>query len=148
MKPLKEAYTRAITAANKPITDRYIQELKRLKAEAMKAGALEDAVAIDKEITSFSSSSEDAATNLKKNDPIVGRWNYNNGNICEYTSDGFVTLNAKTIGIWRRKPQGGYIVAFTRDFAGGSHDDLSLDPSGKFFDAKGRSSTIKVDRVR
>ncbi len=83
----------------------------------------------------------------KKNDPIVGRWDYNNGNVCDFTPDGFVVLNAKVIAIWRIKPQGGYVVAFTRDFWG-IHDDVVIDPSGAFFKGKGAKSTTKVDRVR
>lgn len=50
---LKDSYNRAIRAANKPIMEQYIAELRRLKTEATKAGRLSDAVAIDKEISSF-----------------------------------------------------------------------------------------------
>ncbi|MEM9366864.1 MAG: hypothetical protein AAGD07_12795 [Planctomycetota bacterium] len=70
-------------------------------------------------------------------DPIVGKWRYHNNNICDYTADGWVTLNGKAIGLWRRTTGRQYVVAFVRAFAKGVSDDMVLSADGKTIAASG-----------
>src|SRR4051812_7793942 len=51
---LKRAYKQSIEAASKPIRERYLADLRKLQEQATRAGKLEDAIAIKKEVDSLS----------------------------------------------------------------------------------------------
>ncbi len=68
---LKENYERAIERANRPITSKYVQELKAMKARMVQAGNLQLANQIDKELTQLGAVPKTLAEHLKAN-----TWNY------------------------------------------------------------------------
>ncbi|MEM1225656.1 MAG: hypothetical protein AAGJ40_08155 [Planctomycetota bacterium] len=81
-------------------------------------------------------------------DPIVGKWRYHNKNVCDYTADGWVTLNGKAIGIWRRTSDRQYIVAFINTFGKGVSDEMTLSPDGKSIAALGsRGQRFQINRI-
>lgn len=78
-------------------------------------------------------------------DPIVGAWNYNNGNTCDYLADGTVMLGGKQTAIWRRTKDGSYLVAFIERKAA---DRLQLLPDGRTIALTGPgNSKMRLDRV-
>jgi len=70
---------------------------------------------------------------MQKPDPIAGHWRYRNGNVPEYTPDGWLLLNGKPIGLWRRHNDGSYTSAYLNSF-GGISDRMLLDPTGMSFE--------------
>ena len=84
---------------------------------------------------------------FKKNDPIVGLWNYNNGNICDYASDGTVTLKGKIIAIWHKTGDATYIVAFVSQQAA---DRLQILADGRtvvLTGPKPKEKQMRLDRI-
>ena len=63
-------------------------------------------------------------------DPIVGKWDFRNGNICTFTEDGWVLLCGERIGLWKEVSGGHYVLAYLRTYPGGLHDPLELDKGG------------------
>lgn len=72
-------------------------------------------------------------------DPLAGTWRYENGNVCDFTTDGWVVLNGERIAAWRRSADNRYVAAFLNTFANGSSDAMVLNPDGKTITATGKS---------
>ena len=86
---------------------------------------------------------------IQKPDPIAGFWRYHNGNVTEYTPDGWLLLNSKPIGLWRRHSDGTYTSAYLNTFGSGTSDRMVLDPNGMTFeltDVKGKK--VQITRVK
>ncbi|PHQ32254.1 hypothetical protein CEE69_26935 [Rhodopirellula bahusiensis] len=80
-------------------------------------------------------------------DPVVGRWDYSNGNVCDYTQEGFVVLRGKRIGLWAKVENNQYLVAFLRTFADGSSEELMLHPDGKHATSVSSKSSVQLKRI-
>ncbi|WDQ14878.1 hypothetical protein [Rhodopirellula sp. P2] len=80
-------------------------------------------------------------------DPVVGRWDYGNGNVCDYTPDGLVVLRGKPIGLWAKVGNKQYLVAFLRNFADGSSEEIMLHPDGKHATSVGSKSSVQLTRI-
>ena len=85
--------------------------------------------------------------NAKMMDPIVGKWDYHNGNQCDFTEDGWVMLKGVPIGLWRRHKDGSYAVAFLNNFNGTS-DQLQLRADGQACEFIGSKERFQIDRVK
>ena len=100
--------------------------------------ALEHAVK-SKDFTEIKAISSFLETNAKpgKNvtvDPIVGPWIHHNGNRTIFDPDGFVTLRGSTIGLWQKRKDGVYFVAYLKSFGRGVSDEIRIKANGKSCD--------------
>ncbi|OHB79665.1 MAG: hypothetical protein A2W31_03325 [Planctomycetes bacterium RBG_16_64_10] len=105
-------------AAEVAVTNKDFSEVKRISSylESKDFGQKASQTTLWRTITDLKrevARLNDLVASLKKVDPIVGVWNYNNGNVCEYLADGTVILRGSLIAIWRSLGNRSYIVAFT-----------------------------------
>lgn len=64
---------------------------------------------------------------MTPNDPIVGKWDFRNGNICTFTDSGDVVLEGERNGVWRHVSDSRYLLVYLRGFWGGASDSLTLN---------------------
>lgn len=72
-------------------------------------------------------------------DPLVGTWRYQQGNICEFTSDGWIVLKGERIAAWKRTGEDSYVAAFLKEFANGVSDDMVLSQDRNTISAKSKN---------
>lgn len=139
---LKKSYHSAIAKANEPITKTYLAELERLKTEYTKKAQLADAVAIEAEINRVRAIELASAT---ANDPVLGRWQWNRGQVVEIRADG----TAGDGGLWKAIPDPGGETQYEIRWENGKVVDLfSLSRDGKkLFGKNSRGERIEVRRV-
>ncbi|EMI40285.1 hypothetical protein [Rhodopirellula sp. SWK7] len=66
---------------------------------------------------------------LKVSDPITGFWDYNNGNVLEYLTNGSVLQNGRTVAVWRRlEGTSTYLCAYVDKLYA---DRLQMMPDGR-----------------
>ncbi|MEM9586029.1 MAG: hypothetical protein AAGA03_02005 [Planctomycetota bacterium] len=91
---------------------------------------------------------ESDLSKLEAPDRIVGHWDYHNGNVCEYTKDGWVMLKGQPIGLWARGRDNAYAVAFLSTFAQGVSDRMLLQPDGNAITVtSSKRKQLQLDRV-
>lgn len=63
---------------------------------------------------------------MAETDPIVGKWDFRNGNLCTFTDAGDVMLADERNGLWRHVSGRRYLLVYLRGFWGGASDQLTL----------------------
>lgn len=151
-------------------TNKLRDELKAALAEAAKQGDLKETELISKFLQAGVSPSNEADSiashekivrlekeiaTLKQRleavtapDPLAGTWRYENGNVCNFTTDGWVVLNGERIAAWKRLADNRYVAAFLNNFASGSSDEMVLNPDGKTITATSKNGKrFSINRV-
>lgn len=64
---------------------------------------------------------------MSETDPIVGKWDFRNGNVCTFTETGDVLLEGERNGVWRHVSDQRYMLVYLRGFWGGASDQLKLN---------------------
>jgi len=86
---------------------------------------------------------------MPKLDPIVGEWDFRNGNICSFTESGDVILDGVRNGIWRHVSDQRYLLVYLRGFWGGASDSLALDEeASQLKGSLNGSQTRTMNRVK
>ncbi|MEM6362964.1 MAG: hypothetical protein AAF745_00955 [Planctomycetota bacterium] len=109
--------------------DRPYQNEERVFAAQARIKQLQD------EIATLKKQLQDASAA----DPLVGTWRYQQGNVCEFTSDGWIVRRGQRIAVWKRTGKDSYVAAFLKVFANGVSDDMILSQDGNTISAKSKS---------
>ena len=131
---LQSAYNQSIEAASKPIRERYLAEIKKLQEQSTKAGKLDDALALRREINRISIQH------------FTGKWNHVYGTIV-ISADGTAVCqnNTATLEIegsdlvFRWKTDGIYRISLSE-----AGDTIQ----GKHINSAGKSVPITLTRIR
>lgn len=125
---------------------RYLQAGVSTGNEAESIASRETIVRLEKEIATLKQRLEAVTAP----DPLTGTWRYQNGNVCDFTTDGWIVLNGERIAAWKRTADNRYVAAFLNGFANGSSDDMVLNADGKTIMAISKSgksfSIYRVDK--
>ncbi len=104
---LRDSYQKAIERAIAPVEGKYIEELKKLKLRYTQAGKLEEAIVVDKELTTMLAANEKPDSGNGKpgaaNDPerLIGEWYCNDVETDIYMiKSGKKALHASDAGTW------------------------------------------------
>ena len=77
---------------------------------------------------------------------LVGKWDFNNGNITTFTPEGWMELCGLTIGIWTKEGERRYLASYLRGYFGGASDPLVLSDDGQtirgLIDGNWETSTV------
>ena len=80
-------------------------------------------------------------------DAIVGKWDFRNGNICDFTLDGNVELCGQRIAILRHDLGARFMLVYLRGYFGGASEPLVLGDDGNSMQGLEGYFTREINRV-
>ena len=81
-------------------------------------------------------------------DPIVGVWDFRNGNICTFNEGGDIHLCGQRIAIWKHIERRNYVHVYLRGFFSGASDSLVVGRDSQTMQAfVSGNKTITAHRV-
>ena len=135
---LRAALKKAAQQGDLKETERISKYLQADRPSRGEAGAIAAKIQLKQlqdEIARLRQKLEDATAS----DPLAGTWRYQQGNVCEFTPDGWIVLRGERIATWKRTGDSTYVAAFLKNFVDGVSDDMTLSQDGKTISAKSKN---------